>query len=199
MSRRKKEKTLQMKEKHEVVMSESVVLEGLEALEKEMDEKRLELEQVKRELEEKRAELEKIPARVIENDEKEVMQKHEVLSKEKLKGREIIERQKARDNVMVTGKFMNRRAPGQSVKLPYLKYADDPVKWHPFNDGQVYTIPRGFADQINGGTDEDPCYYTPTFKQKQGELLPSNTVGENSQIAEVDTSNKRYSFVPINF
>ena len=104
-----------------------------------------------------------------------------------------IERQKAYDNERVTGKFINRRAPGQPVKLPYIKYEDDPVKWWPFEDGKVYTIPRGFADQIN------EYYHTPHFVQKQGEQAHSHVVGENSSIASVDTSNKKYSFVPINF
>lgn len=100
-----------------------------------------------------------------------------------------IEAQKAYDNMKVTGKFMNRRAPGNSVKLTYLKYIDDPVKWYTFQDGAVYTIPRGFADQIN------EYYHRPKFIQKEGELDPSSP----SQIHAVDTSNKSYAFVPVNF
>lgn len=97
--------------------------------------------------------------------------------------------QKAYDNVKVTGRFMNRRAPGNPAKLTYMKYADDPVKWYTFLDGQVYTIPRGFADQIN------EHYYRPKFIQKEAELDPSNP----SNIHHVDTSNKSYAFVPTTF
>ena len=84
---------------------------------------------------------------------------------------------------------MNRRAPGNPAKLTYMKYADDPVKWYTFEDGKVYTIPRGFADQIN------EYYHRPIFIQKEGELDPSNP----SQIHAVDTSNKSYAFVPVEF
>lgn len=90
----------------------------------------------------------------------------------------------------MTGKFINRRAPGQSAKLTYLKYADDPVKWYTMEDGKVYTIPRGFADQIN------EYYYTPHFIQKQGIMDPN---APSSAIHDVDTSNKKYAFTPINF
>ena len=199
MTRRKKEKSLQVEEKNEVVMTEQVVIDAIEEAEKELDLKRQELELVKRELEEKKAELSKVPARVIDEDEKEVMKKHEGQSKEKQSLKEKIERQKAYDNEMVTGRFTNRRVPGQPAKVPYIKYADDPVKWWHFQDGQVYTIPRGLADQLNGGSENDPCYYMPRFIQKTGELVPSNTTGENSQIAQVDTSNKKYMFSPVGF
>lgn len=196
MTRRKKEKSLQVEEKSEVAMSDE---NTVEVIEKEIDEKRMELEQIKKELEEKKEELKKIPAREISEDEKQIMERQKEASKERISQTAEMERRKAYDNQKVTGKFTNRRAPGQSVKLPYLKYADDPVKWYPFNDGGVYTIPRGFADQINGGAENDPCYYTPIFKQKTAELVPSNTIGENSQISEVDTTHTKYLFSPIAF
>jgi hypothetical protein len=91
---------------------------------------------------------------------------------------------------MITGKFMNRRAPGQTVKLTYLRYETDPVKWYSFEDGKIYTIPRGFADQLN------EHYYTPHFIQKQTEMDPNRPA---SAIHDVDTSNKKYAFVPVNF
>lgn len=199
MSRRKKEKSLQVEEKNEAVMTEQVIIDAIETAEKELDQKRMELEIVKRELEEKKAELAKVPARVIDEDEKEVLKKHEGLSKEKQSLKEKIERQKAHDNELVTGRFTNRRVPGQPAKVPYIKYSDDPVRWWNFQDGQVYTIPRGLADQLNGGSEDDPCYYMPRFIQKTGEYIPSQTAGENSQISQVDTSNKKFMFSPVGF
>jgi hypothetical protein len=91
---------------------------------------------------------------------------------------------------MVTGKFINRRAPGQTVKLPYIKYGHETPKWWVFEDGKVYDIPRGFADQINDH------YYTPKFIQSTAIMDPNRPA---SSIQEVDTSNKKYSFVPMNF
>jgi hypothetical protein len=100
---------------------------------------------------------------------------------------------------MITGRFINLRVKGRTEKLPYHKYEDDPVKWYTFEDNKVYTIKRGFADQINGGSDEDPCHYIPRFVQKQGQQVITSTLGENSAIDHVDSSNKKFAFVPVSF
>ena len=60
-----------------------------------------------------------------------------------------IESQQFVDSQIVRGKFMNLRAPGQPVKLTYAKYAEDEPKWTHFLHNHEYSIPRGFADQIN--------------------------------------------------
>lgn len=187
MGRRRKDKTLQMEEKKEVTMSQT---ETLESLETEIDKARVELEKVKVEMEEKRLAMQNMSSRVIEPDEQKIIDKQISKTSENDAAKELIEKQKAIDNQKVTGRFMNRRAPGQPAKLTYIKYADDPVKWYDFEDGKVYTIPRGFADQIN------EHYYTPHFVQKEGPMdpnLPAN------QIHHVDTSNKKYAFVAVNY
>ena len=178
-------------------MSEDTVLEEVQT---EVDVARQELEKVKKELEEKKQELKAVPAgREISQDEKDLMEKQKARKGKKSELALKIEKQKEYDSVMVTGKFMNLRYPGQSKKLPYIKYNDNPVKWHEFKHGKIETIPRGFADQINGGKPEDPHYYTPKFTQKAGDQVLSDQVGENSAIAAVDTSHKMYAFVPVNF
>lgn len=166
----------------------------VEVLNQELDLVRVQLQKTKLEIEELQAKkqelIESTPAR-------RELSPEEVKANDKLisirsEGEELrnkIDAQKAYDNVKVTGRFMNRRAPGNPAKLTYMKYADDPVKWYTFLDGQVYTIPRGFADQINDH------YYRPKFVQKETELDPSNP----SNIHHVDTSNKSYAFVPTNF
>lgn len=178
MGRHKKNNTVQEEVKKEEIMTEEVVLESIQT---EIDQARLELEKTKVELEEKRKELS------LKGDitEKQTTRGNEVKAKNN-----VIEQQKVIDNQKVTGKFINRRAPGQQVKLAYIKYDDDPVKWHVFEDGKVYTIPRGFADQIN------EYYHTPQFVQKTDLMDPN---APSSVIHEVDTSNKKYAFVPVNF
>ena len=104
--------------------------------------------------------------------------------------REKIEKQKKIDSEMVTGKFINRRAPGQMAKLTYSRYDTDPVKWYEFQDGKVYTIPRGFADEIR------EYYHSPVFNQKIGPMDPNLP---DSQIHSVDTSNKKYDFVATSY
>lgn len=186
-------------EKEEEIQFESKE-NDLDVIQTEIDEARLELERTKKELEEKKQELKSVPAgREISPEENELIERQKAKRGAKSELALKIQKQKDYDNVKVTGKFMNLRVPGQAVKLPYHKYPDDPVKWHPFNHGQVYTIPRGFADQINGGTEQSPCYYTPRFTQKQGDQVISDVPGENSAISSIDTSNKRYAFVPVNF
>ncbi len=158
----------------------------LELLESELDRARLELERTKLEIEAKKKELASVP----------IAEKNVTVGNKSLALKEKIEAMKAYDNQMVTGKFINRRAPGKTEKLTYMKYEDDPVKWYEFRDGGVYTIKRGFADQIN------EHYYTPHFIQKHPSemiLIGDETAGESSTIAEVDTSNKKYSFSPIHF
>lgn len=196
MTRQKKIKSLQSEEKQEATMTDTQVMESLET---EIDKFRLELEKTKKELEEKQAQLKTMPMREISEDEMLIVKKQVTMSSEKAALKAKIEKQKAHDNIPVTGKFINRRAPGQPIKLPYIKYEDDPVKLYEFEDGGIYTIPRGFADQLNGGTENDPCHYTPHFIQKQGEYTPSSKLGKNSAIHSVDTSNKKYAFVPVNF
>lgn len=212
MARQKKDLSLQIKEKNEVIMSkeddanltqenvdteatqENISLEiTLEGIQKEIDQARIELEQTKSALEEKKHELKLIPRREVEEFEKKIIDKQVNNINKKKNSHSIIEKQRAYDKVMITGRFMNRRAPGQTVKLTYMKYADDPVKWYIFKDGATYTIPRGFVDQIN------EYYHTPIFVQKEGPQNLSENVGENSQIAHVDTSNKKYAFVAVGF
>jgi hypothetical protein len=179
-----------------VIEKENEVLEVLEGLETEVDKTRLELERVKVELEEKKQELKRFPMREISEEETVIVKKQVAMTSERRALKEKIDKQKAYDRVMVTGRFMNLRVPGQKAKLPYLKYADDPEKWQVFHHGKTYTIPRGFADQINGGDEKSPCYYTPQFIQKEGPMDPDNP---ESQVHEVLTHNKRYAFVPLNF
>ena len=205
MGRRKKEKSLQI-EKKEAVMTEVLdapVIESdeikLEAVQTEIDLARQELERTKHEIEERKHQLELMkvtPSRHIDEAERKLIDKQVGITSAKTTLSEKIEKQKAFDSVMITGRFMNRRAPGQAAKLTYLKYDTDPVKWWVLEDGKTYTIPRGFADQLNGGTDEDPCYYTPKFNQVQGEMDPNKP---DSAIHSVDSSNKKYGFVPLNF
>ncbi len=218
MKRQKKDLSLQVEvKKNEVVMSEenntanmtrenidtelnqekleSEALElTLESVQREIDEARLELEKTKMEIEEKKQEAKSIvPRRDISEDEQKIIDKQINNINKKKNINDVIEKQKAYDNVMVTGRFMNRRAPGQQVKLTYNKYSNDPVKWYIFKDGGTYTIPRGFVDQIN------EYYHTPIFVQKEGPQSISEKFGENSAIAEVDKSNKKYAFVALGF
>ncbi len=177
--------------KTEVPMSSEV---QVETLNQELDLVRVELEKTRREIQE--LQLKKNELVLATHPRRELSEEEKVINDKLISGRVAgeslkskIEAEKAYDNVKVTGRFMNRRAPGNPAKLTYMKYADDPVKWYTFNDGAVYTIPRGFADQIN------EYYHRPRFIQKDGPLDPGNP----SQIHDVDTSNKSYAFVPTTF
>ncbi len=160
----------------------------LEILNRELDEARIELERARLDIEAKKRELAALPVQVKAAESPAIAIKDS-------SGLEKIAAMKARDSVMVTGKFYNLRVKGQSVKLPYLKYGDEPVKWWPFSHGQVYTIPKGFADQINGGTESDPCYYTPQFIKNENVIIDPDEPGTG--IHSVDTSDKKYSFTPM--
>lgn len=203
MGRKRKNNVIQEEMKLEVPMTDDIIKtpsedhqENLEAIQKEIDLARLELENTKKEIEEKKHELKIIPNREIDAYEKKLVEKQVSMSNEKSTLAATIEKQRIYDSELVTGRFMNRRSPGQSVKLPYMKHSTDNPKWYSFEDGKVYTIPRGFKDQLNGGTDDDPCYYTPQFIQKEGIMDPNQP---SSAIHSIDSSNKKYAFVPIGF
>jgi hypothetical protein len=170
-------------EKTEVCMTPDATLE-LEAIQQEIDRARVELQNTRNEIETKKHELNNVPvvAKAVESPA--IVIKDNALS-------EKIAAKRAYDKEMVTGKFYNLRAKGQSAKLTYMHHADDPVKWYTFEHGQVYTIQRGFADEIN------EHYHTPHFIKNENMILdPSNP---ESGIHGVDTSDKMYSFVPLNF
>jgi len=180
------------KHKKEVNMSEEIIekTNELETLESELDRVRQEKTQLQNEIKELEEKKKLVPRREIDEDEKAIMARMEKRSQNTLGLKAKIEAQKEIDNQKITGRFMNRRAPGQPAKLTYMKYEDDPVKWYTFEDNKVYTIPRGFADQIN------EHYHTPHFVQRAGEMDPNKP---QSAIQEVDTSNKKYAFVATNY
>lgn len=151
----------------------------------------IELEKAKLELEELRAKSRAMSSRVLDENEIRIDEKMIATRNENKAAAERIRSQKEYDDVKVTGRFLNRRAPGQMAKLAYIKYETDPVKWYELHDGRTYTLPRGFVDQIN------EYYHSPQFIQKTGPIEDPDDPG--SQIAEVDKSNKKYAFVPIGF
>ena len=188
MKRQKKTLSLQSEtKKTEAKMSNEAILENLQT---EIDTARLELEKTLKSLEEKKQELKVNPRREISQDETKLVEKQVSMTSKRSALQEKIESQKKYDSVMVTGRFMNQRAPGNPAKLTYIKYEDDPVKWYELEHNKIYTIPRGFADQIN------EHYHTPQFTKKDGPMDPNKP---SSQIHSVDTSNKKYAFVPVGF
>lgn len=189
MARQKKNNNIEDVTKN-LIEGAPMTLDGeLENLQLQIDLARVELEKTKVEIEEKKKEAKFEGRREISQDEKDIIDRQISRTNTKAAAESVVQKQKAIDSQLVTGKFMNRRNPGQGVKLPYMKYAEDPVKWWPFEEGKVYTIPRGFADQIN------EHYHVPTFIKKEGVQNPD---GE-SAIHSVDTSNKKYAFVPVGF
>lgn len=170
--------------------------EQLESTLTELDLARVELEKVRKEITDKKFEFSSLPARELSSDEKVIVDKHLNMSVEKKAALAKLEEQKKRDNEMITGRFLNLRCQGQTIKLPYDKHPGDVAKWHTFEDGKVYTIKKGFADQINGGDEKNPCYYKPKFVQREG---PMNPDAPQSQVQDVDCSFKKYAFVPIGY
>lgn len=163
----------------------------MEDLQAQMDEMRNEIEKLRIEkaqiVEEKKVYARELDAKEIELIEKQVSNTN---AKQAL--REKIEAQKKFDNVMVRGKFLNQRAPGQAVKLTYMKYADDLAKWWTFEHNKIYTIPRGFADQINE-------YYA-KIRFAPGEGPKTTQDGDMGEaLDQTPIREQLYAFVPIGF
>lgn len=162
----------------------------LESIQQEIDVTRKELEATRSELEKKREELRANPRREVEDWEKANSDKQINRGNLKVAQKETLDKLQAYDSVMVTGRFINRRNPGAPAKLCYMKWPEDPPKWHELEDGKVYTIPRGFAEQIRD------YYHTPKFIQKQVDMNPDRPT---SAIHGVDNSQKKYDFASINW
>jgi hypothetical protein len=188
MARPKKDKSLMLDETQpEVVMSE---VDEMEKISEDLSAARMELERTKAEIEAKKKEIANMPLRELDPGEQKIVDKQITMGNEAEAAKQRIAQQKAYDDVLVTGRFMNRRAPGQPAKLTYMKYNTDPVKWYKFEDGKTYTIPRGFVDQIND------YYHTPVFVETQQPMDPNRPM---SSIGEVDRTNKKYAFVAVGF
>jgi len=190
LNKKTKPVQLEFEEKPKTSIEVPMTTDILEEVETELDIARMELEKVKREIEEKKLEIKYMPMREVDAEEMVIVKKQQAGFVKNSALKEKIEKQKAFDDIPTTGRFMNRRSPGNHVKLTYMKYETDPVKWYTFDDGKVYTIPRGFVDQIK------EYYYKPQFVQKITIMDPNRP---ESAIQDIDTSNKLYDFVPVNF
>lgn len=195
MPRRKK---VDMEEKSLTIVPPA--LEELEMLETSLDSVKSQLLAAQRELDEKKQEMKDLEMkkyhapvyekRELDEQEKSIVERqlHGFTKNAGLKAK--IEAQREYDNQMVTGRFINRKQPGGTAVLTYSKYPDDFPTWKHFKDGCTYTIKRGYADQIN------EHYHTPAFIKNEGSMEDSDN---GTAIHSVDTSDKKYAFVPVGF
>lgn len=174
--------------KNEVVKDEAE--EQLESTLSELDLARKELEETRCLIEEHKKLLKQFPAR--DAKEAELCEKQISRNTKQSAGAKKIERQKAYDNQMVTGKFLNIRAPGNSVKLTYIKYADDVPKWYTFEHNKTYTIKRGFADQINE-------YYARIQHVQKVNNVIVDEHNPGTALEEQVIRHQSYAFVPVGF
>lgn len=173
--------------------SDSVAQEvQLESLQTEMDLARKELEETKTLIEARRAELKSMNNREYDKKELEISEKQITQGSEKSALKRKIEAQKEYDCQMVKGRFLNQRSPGQKVKLTYQKYDTDQSKWWEFAHNGIYTIPRGFADQIN------EYYAKITYAQKQDDVI-RNPNEPGTALEHTPVRQQIYSFVPLSW
>lgn len=165
----------------------------IESANQELDQIRKDLEKAKLELEAKQTEMKLMKVRRdLDEQELAIMNKQITNGNEKAAKLSALEKQMQFDNVKVTGKFLNQRYPGQTVKLPYVKYATDEAKWYTFHHNKVYTIPRGFADQIN------EHYARITYRQKENNVI-SNPDSPGTALENEPVRHQLYAFVPTQF
>ena len=99
--------------------------------------------------------------------------------------KEEIEEMRIKDRELVRGVFKNNEQPGQPLKFDFLKYPNDNIEQYHFEDGRVYTIPRGVAMHIVNG-----C------------AIPehSNMMDEKGRhVAVIGKKFHRFSFTPLDF
>lgn len=80
-------------------------------------------------------------------------------------GKVDVEYMRAKDNELVTGRFIYHELPGGCLEFVYRKYKGDPVDKYSLIDGGVYTIPIGVAKHLN-----TQCAY-PQYEYIKGEPM----------------------------
>lgn len=160
-----------------------------EIAQSELDIVRLELEKAKKELEEQKHQIQLNSKRVLDDKELDICAKQQTMGNEMKAKKEALEQQRIYDSQMITGKFINMRAPGQRVRLTYCKHATDLAKWWDFDHNKNYTIPRGFADQIN------EHYARIEHKQKVQDII-TNPDQPGTALEPTVTRHQLYAFVP---
>ena len=165
--------------------------EVLETTLTELDLARKELEETKALIEAKKHELKLKGARAYDKQDLDSIEKKITSGNKNNALAKKIAAQRDYDNVMVTGKFLNQRAPGQQVKLPYCKHVGDQDKWYTFDHGKVYTIKRGFADQINE-------YYAKITHNQKLDVTISDEQNPGTPL-ESTVRHQLYSFSPVSW
>lgn len=90
-----------------------------------------------------------------------------------------------RDRELVKGIFKYDELPGGQLEFVYRKHRGDKIERYKFEDGKVYTIPRGVARHINNN-----CYYA-----QHGHILDENGQPSIAVKKKVD----RVSFASLEF
>lgn len=90
-----------------------------------------------------------------------------------------------RDREMVRGIFRFFEVPGGTMAFPFRKWKEDEVETYSFNDGEIYTIPRGVAHHLSNN-----CWY-PEHAFKMDEM------GRPSM--QITKKKRRCTFEPLDF
>lgn len=89
------------------------------------------------------------------------------------------------DGKLVKARYLNSRGEHERLTKPYCKYAGDPIQtWH-FIPGQVYDLPKGLVEEVNG---------SPGLA-KRSELLDVN----GRPTIKDGHAEKLHQFVPVSF
>jgi len=60
-----------------------------------------------------------------------------------------LEKEKVRDNSVVSARYINHRGPHERLTKPYMRWAGDPIQiWH-LIPGETYEMPLGLVEEVN--------------------------------------------------
>jgi hypothetical protein len=97
---------------------------------------------------------------------------------EDCKKKDLLEKNKKRDEEIITARYVNRKNPNGKLERPYLKYPGDYLTKWVFLNNEIYEIPRGLADDTNNMHRK---------AKKRSELLtPSGVASTSEQPADIE-------------
>lgn len=115
---------------------------------KELFEKKVEIELLKREKEEINKEVEKRLAAKKKIDDV-LKKKREERKIKQQRTDSKLKRQQDKDREMVKGIFRFHEVPGGYTKFCFKKYKDDSIETYEMHDGEIYTVPFAVARHLN--------------------------------------------------
>lgn len=98
--------------------------------------------------------------------------------------KEKLEKEKKRDEEVLSVRYINRKEREGRLERPYMKYAGDPVTQWIFLSNETYDVPRGLVEDVNK---------MHTFAKKRSDILDKDGIA----LEQDDSADIEHEFVGV--